>query len=950
MIDKECIDYITFDIVDTSTQCAVEEYVSAVPDIKHQENIALIPPTSNHAFTKNEKIDRIIIHRRLAHALDDKIDEMTKLETIKDLPKRQKKESHSPTCRCIICWKGSTVNLPKGIALSTENLVPGQLIHMDFCFLEIESIRKFTCSLIIVDAKVRKMWTFNTQGKRPLIDTVRFFLTQLKQIGRQVHNIRTDQGGELARSSEFCNLLVEEFQCGLQTTTGYSSWLNCKVERHIRTLENTARKIRADANLPPSLWCFSYEHATDIYGAMLHSAIKESPDYLWYGVRRSIHDFRVWGCHIEAMKGTKLTNSEDRTESGYFLGTTATRSVIRYWDPTNPNSIGYCTTAKFNEYETYDPSGKLSPGSKLSQGFSNEDNPVELVTVEDTDHPLMKNPIEQINVEIPPQGTSIGLTIRRCKFHNLPYIIRSNPTSYYNKSVRKHLRHNVWVMAVENNDPITPEQVLQDLKDLQGDKVKTIKMVVSKRDTSENIRTNIEERWASFNQLRMIKLKVIDSDSINTPIQDIYRQRNTSGDKREHTNSGYKTVKIKIGNDIKSVNQESSSKDKDETEHINSGYKNVKIKIGNDIESINQESSYKDKDETHNKSYSTRLRRRRRVDYNTLANPKVNKLIQLPFRPKTPNHVGEALHSNIRTYWIECLFNCYDKMHNTATLSCPFLRSSLQTTVKILNTRLSIEVKITDIDDFYEIKVRMCANGSKMIKGIDFLESYAPTADCASFIAIIIIAASEGMTIVFIDASNAFQTNVISDPRKRVYVSLPSLYLEWFKARFPNHPLSLKSINAKELVMQTLRNLQGTKDAGFEWYRLLAQIFKELGWKANTVCKGVWVYLNNNVKAYLILATDDILYLSKSQEPLDALLQRFDDFFSYTIKRGTELQFLNFRIIQSEYGISLDQTNHIIKNILKQYFAPDEKVKYEASPWPLANMSYILFYQCQMKN
>ena len=136
-------------------------------------------------------------------------------------------------------------------------------------------------------------------------------------MGRQVVNIRTDLEGELARSSEFYDLLVKYYQCGLQTTGGYSSWLNGKAERHIRTLENTARKIRGDANLPATLWCYSYEHVTDVYGAMIHSATQESPDYQWYGTRRSIYDFRVWGCHIEAVHGTHLTNLIDGTESGY---------------------------------------------------------------------------------------------------------------------------------------------------------------------------------------------------------------------------------------------------------------------------------------------------------------------------------------------------------------------------------------------------------------------------------------------------------------------------------------------------------------------------------------------------------------------------------------------------------------------------------------------------------
>ena len=94
--------------------------------------------------------------------------------------------------------------------------------------------------------------------------------------------------------------------------------MNGKAERHIRTLENTARKIRGDANLPATLWCYSYENATDVYGVMIHSKTQEFPAYQWHGTRRSIYDFSVWGYHIEAVHGTHLTNLADRTKTGYF--------------------------------------------------------------------------------------------------------------------------------------------------------------------------------------------------------------------------------------------------------------------------------------------------------------------------------------------------------------------------------------------------------------------------------------------------------------------------------------------------------------------------------------------------------------------------------------------------------------------------------------------------------
>ena len=102
---------------------------------------------------------------------------------------------------------------------------------------------------------------------------------------------------------------------------------------------------------------------------MIHSATQESLDYQCYGIRRSMYNFRVLGCHIKAVHGTHLTNLVDRPEIDYVLGTTATISVIRYWYPSTPKIIGFCTTEKFNEYETLDQNGELSSESKITQGF-----------------------------------------------------------------------------------------------------------------------------------------------------------------------------------------------------------------------------------------------------------------------------------------------------------------------------------------------------------------------------------------------------------------------------------------------------------------------------------------------------------------------------------------------------------------------------------------------------
>ena len=70
-----------------------------------------------------------------------------------------------------------------------------------------------------------------------------------------------------------------------------------------------------------------------------------------------------------------------------------------------------------------------------------------------------------------------------------------------------------------------------------------------------------------------------------------------------------------------------------------------------------------------------------------------------------------------------------------------------------------------------------------MVEGLDFDLSYDPTIDSPHILFMIAISTAEAMTYFFVDISNEFQTNIVEDPKKIHNISLPALYIQWFKAR-----------------------------------------------------------------------------------------------------------------------------------------------------------------------
>jgi hypothetical protein len=310
-------------------------------------------------------------------------------------------------------------------------------------------------------------------------------------------------------------------------------------------------------------------------------------------------------------------------------------------------------------------------------------------------------------------------------------------------------------------------------------------------------------------------------------------------------------------------------------------------------------------------------------------------VVSSPVHPRTPKHFGETLQTPFASHWHDALFHNNTKMLATGTFSAPLLRTSVPAGKTILHPRIACQVKDTTIAHQYDLYARTCADGSTQRKSINFTDSYPPVASIDSIRLLLNLAASQGLLVSVLDISNAFQNSIIFNPDECVYISLPPLYLDWFIQQWPD--FNLASTNAKDLVLQCLKSIQGTHDAGQRWYKLLAGILLALKLIRCSCEHGVFTWHLPKETCFFALATDDILFLSKTRSPFLCLKQELEKLFDLTICKGSTLKFLNLRIAQSPHGNSFDQSQHIQNTNLSEYFKeiPSSTITKQVYPFPI---------------
>ena len=97
-------------------------------------------PQMKKSFSKHDFMNWSLIHRRLDHIHDDKLAVMCKKQLLHGLPKSYPKGEQNHRRDCWICPHGNLHNDPHGMTINTDHLKLGQLLHIDFYFMNKISI------------------------------------------------------------------------------------------------------------------------------------------------------------------------------------------------------------------------------------------------------------------------------------------------------------------------------------------------------------------------------------------------------------------------------------------------------------------------------------------------------------------------------------------------------------------------------------------------------------------------------------------------------------------------------------------------------------------------------------------------------------------------------------------------------------------------------------------
>lgn len=192
-------------------------------------------------------------------------------------------------------------------------------------------------------------------------------------------------------------------------------------------------------------------------------------------------------------------------------------------------------------------------------------------------------------------------------------------------------------------------------------------------------------------------------------------------------------------------------------------------------------------------------------------------------------------------------------------------------------------------------KGRMCARGFQQVEGIDYTETYASTVRPTSVLILFAIAAVFGWTVRQMDVVTAFLNPKLQVP---VYMRPPK-------------GMTLP----KGKVMKLNKTLYGLKQSAREWYMLVKDEMRKLGFRVSN--HDPCVFIKDNLYTLMMIWVDDILTTGPDDKDVLAFQAQLSKRFKMT-DEGLCSYYLGMSINQSPGSTVIHQRLYV-QQILRRY-------------------------------
>jgi len=234
---------------------------------------------------------------------------------------------------------------------------------------------------------------------------------------------------------------------------------------------------------------------------------------------------------------------------------------------------------------------------------------------------------------------------------------------------------------------------------------------------------------------------------------------------------------------------------------------------------------------------------------------------RIPMPKETPKNLKEALASSESVYW----YIAWQTEMLRLTQRCSWVETAVPEGKTKVKSKFAFRVTHR-VDGSLKFRCRLVACGYSQILGLDYDETYAPTAKYKSLCIVLHLAAVFGWYIDGIDVENAFLESEID---KEIYMTLPiEAYID--------------SETGKPASVRLLRSIYGLKQAGELWYQLLNKLILQQGFTRLMHDQCVYIKRDDltNTVTIIIIYVDDVLFIGNNRGQINESISELSKAFT----------------------------------------------------------------------